>query len=170
MAELVVRTDDPEAADVRALLQAHLAFARRHSPPEDVHALDLPALLGGDISFFTVRAGEELVGFGALRQLDELHAEVKSMHTPAAARGRGAGRAMIDHLVAVARARGCRRLSLETGSMEAFVPARALYAAVGFELCEPFAGYGPSPNSVYMTLELGRRHPTDPGPDQIATS
>lgn len=164
MGEFLVGNDDPQAADVRALLDKHLTFARGQTPPEDAHALDIPGLLAEDVSFFSIRKDGELLGVGALKQLDEGHAEIKSMHTAAAARGRGVGRAMLDHLVAIARSRGCRRVSLETGSMAAFAPARALYASAGFEPCEPFADYGPRPNSFYMTLQLNDRHPpaTDP--------
>ncbi|TML41348.1 MAG: GNAT family N-acetyltransferase [Actinobacteria bacterium] len=154
MGELVVRLDDPRDADIRVLLGEHLAFARRHSPPEDVHALDIAELTAGNVSFFSIRQGGELVGVGAVKQLDEGHAELKSMHTAEAARQRGVGRTMLDHLLGVARSRGCERVSLETGSMAAFAPARALYASAGFERCEPFAQYRPSPNSVFMTLEL----------------
>ena len=159
MDRFIVRIDEPEALDVRALLHEHLAFANRHSPPEDVHALDVTGLLAADVSFFSVREDGVLVGVGALKQIDEEHAEVKSMHTAAAARRRGAGQVMLDHLIAVARSRGCRRLSLETGSMRAFAPARALYSSRGFEACDPFVGYGPSPYSAYMTLDL-----TEPSP------
>lgn len=154
MDQFVVTLDDPRTADVRGLLAQHLAFARQHSPAEDVHALDLTGLLAADMSFFSIRARGELLGIGALRQLDALHAEIKSMHTQAAARGRGVGRAMVDHLVGVARARGCRRVSLETGSMAAFASARALYTSSGFVVCPPFGAYRSSPNSVCMTLEL----------------
>lgn len=154
MREYVVGPDDPRSADVRALLESHLAFAREHSPPEDVHALDATGLVAEDVSFFSVRDDGELLGVGALRQLDESHAELKSMHTAGAARGRGIGRSMLNHLLEVARSRGCRRVSLETGSMAAFAPARALYAAAGFEECEPFASYRHSRNSVCMTLSL----------------
>lgn len=153
--EFIVGIGDPESSDVRALLDEHLAFANQHSPPEDVHALDFTGLLAENMSFFIIREDGELVAIGALKQLDEFHAELKSMHTAEVARGRGVGRVMVDHLVVIARDRGCRRVSLETGSMTAFAPARALYASVGFEVCEPFAGYGPSPNSVFMTVELG---------------
>jgi putative acetyltransferase len=131
-----------------------LAFANEHSPPEDVHALDLTGLLDGDVSFFSFRLDRELLGIGALKLLDENHAELKSMHTTEAARGRGVGRAMVEHLLGVARARGIRRVSLETGTMAAFAPARSLYARAGFEPCEPFGDYRPSPNSTYMTLWL----------------
>jgi putative acetyltransferase len=152
----VVRADDPAAADVQALLAAHLAFAHRHSPPDDVHALDLAGLLAEDVSFFSIREDGALLGIGALKQLDAGHAELKSMHTVETARRRGVGRAMLDHLVHTARARGCARVSLETGSMSGFAPARSLYATAGFEVCEPFGDYRPSPHSVWMTLDLTR--------------
>jgi putative acetyltransferase len=149
-----IALDDPRADDVRALLERHLAFANEHSPPEDVHALDLDGLLRPDISFYSYRVQGELLGIGALKALDEGHAELKSMHTAEAARGRGVGRAMVDHLLGVARARGIRRVSLETGTPEVFVPARSLYASFGFEECEPFGQYFESPWSVCMTLQL----------------
>jgi putative acetyltransferase len=163
MGELVVRPDDPQSPDVRALLAKHLAFNRRHSPPEDVHALDVPELLGDDVSFFSIRHDGELIAIGALKQLDSAHAELKSMHTVERARRRGAGRAMLDYLVGVAQARGCHRVSLETGSMAAFAPARALYASARFESCEPFADYKPSPYSAWMTLALDEGHRSESG-------
>jgi putative acetyltransferase len=124
------------------------------TPPEDVHALDLEGLVEPSLSFFSYRVDGDLLAIGALKHLDDEHAEVKSMHTAAQARGRGIGRAMLDHLLAVARERGYRRVSLETGAMDAFAPARALYASAGFEPSGPFGDYGPSPNSAYMTLVL----------------
>jgi putative acetyltransferase len=150
----VVAPDRPDAADVQSLLTAHLAFAHQHSPREDVHALDVAGLLAPNVSFFSVRSDGELLGVGALKQLDESHGEVKSMHAAAAARGRGVGRAMLDHLLDIARARGYRRVSLETGSMAAFAPAHALYKSAGFTVCEPFGDYWSTPNSVCMTLVL----------------
>ena len=146
--------DHPESADVQALLDKHLAFARLASPPEDVHALDVSGLLAASVSFFSIRADGDLLGVGALMQLDRSHGELKSMHTAQAARGRGVGRAMLQHLVGTARARGYRRLSLETGSMAVFAPARALYRSAGFEVCEPFGAYVLSPHSRYLTLDL----------------
>jgi putative acetyltransferase len=149
-----IAIDDPRADDVRALLVRHLAFARANTPPEDVHALDLDGLLDPAITVYSFRFEGQLLGIGALRHLDAHHAEIKSMHTASTARGRGIGRALVKHLVAVAGARGVQRVSLETGSTPAFAPARSLYAAVGFEPCGPFADYGPSPNSAFMTLVL----------------
>jgi putative acetyltransferase len=157
---LVVEPDDPRRDDIRALLEQHLAFANEHSPPEDVHALDLDGLLDPAIAFFSLRAGSELLGVGALKHLDDRHGEIKSMHTARAARRRGVGRAIVEHLLALASERGYERVSLETGSMDAFLPARALYAGFGFTPCPPFADYPHSPNSICMTLLLADR----PGP------
>jgi putative acetyltransferase len=149
-----IATDDPRNDDVRALLERHLAFANATTPREDVHALDVEALLDPRVTFVSYRAGGAVLGVGALKRLDDEHAEIKSMHTAQEARGRGIARALVAHLVALARERGHRRVSLETGSGPAFAPARALYAGAGFAPCGPFAGYGASPNSAYMTLEL----------------
>jgi putative acetyltransferase len=149
-----IALDDPRAPDVRRLLEVHLTFARGQTPPEDAHAMDVDELVDPSVRFFSLRRDGALIAVGALKRLDSEHAEVKSMHTVASARGRGVGRRMLDHLIAVARAEGYRRLSLETGSMAAFAPARSLYAGAGFVVCEPFADYRPSPNSTYMTLYL----------------
>ncbi len=144
---------------MRSLLERHLEFANEHSPPEDVHALDIDGLLDPSISFFSYRVEGELLGVGALKHLDDGHAELKSMHTAVEARGRGLGRRLLDHLVAIARERGYRRLSLETGTMDAFAPARAMYAKAGFVSCPPFNGYWVSPNSVCMTFALAEETP-----------
>lgn len=154
MPKIDIASEDPRDADVRALLAQHLAFANQHTPPEDVHALDIEGLLDPAITFFTCRADGELLAVGALKQLDERHAELKSMHTAATARGRGIGRLLLDHLISVARDRGMTRVSLETGSMSAFAPARSLYASAGFSSCGPFGDYRPSRNSAFMTLAL----------------
>jgi putative acetyltransferase len=150
--------DDPRSDDVRQLLARHLAFARAQTPREDDHALDPDGLLDPSVTFFSFRRAGELLAVGALKELDPLHVEVKSMHTVQRARRQGIGRAMLEHLLSVARERGYRRVSLETGSMEAFVPARSLYTAAGFVPCEPFGNYRPSPNSTYMTLMLDDRN------------
>ena len=155
MARLSVEVDDPRRADVRLLLEQHRLFASGVMPADDVHALDHDELLDSTITFFSVRADGELLGIGAIKQLDTDHAELKSMHTAIAARRRGVGRALLDHLLAVAAARGVRRLSLETGAGEAFVPARALYEAAGFVPCGPFGAYRATPNNAFMTRFLG---------------
>jgi putative acetyltransferase len=149
-----IAVDDPRASDVRELLERHLEFARCTSPPEDTHALDVDGLLDPAVTFFSFRRAGELLAVGALKRLDRGHAELKSMHTVQAARGLGVGRALLGHLIAVARDRGFERLSLETGSMAAFAPARSLYASAGFQPCEPFGDYRPSRNSTFMTLVL----------------
>ncbi|MGD0811357.1 MAG: GNAT family N-acetyltransferase [Acidimicrobiales bacterium] len=165
MLEGEISIDDPQAADVRALLGRHLAFANLHSPPQDVHALDVAGLLDPAITFYSFRANGELLGVGALKRLDGEHAELKSMHTAEAARGRGIGRAMLVHLLGVARQEGFSRVSLETGSMAAFAPARSMYAKAGFSECAPFGDYIWSPNSVCMTLSLdSKAHGGPSGP------
>ena len=149
-----ISVDDPRAADVRALLARHMATMLAASPPEHAFALDADGLLDPAITFFSFRADGELLGVGAIRELDPEHAEIKSMHTVAAARGRGVGRAVLDHLLGVARARGYRRVSLETGTMPEFAPARALYHSAGFTACGPFDGYPPSEDNCFMTLAI----------------
>ncbi|HSH90543.1 MAG TPA: GNAT family N-acetyltransferase [Ramlibacter sp.] len=136
------------------MLQEHLDNMYELSPPESVHALDLSKLRGPDISFWTVWDDTVLLGCGALKQLSPTHGEVKSMRTPQVLRGKGAGRAVLTHIVAEARSRGYRRLSLETGSQDEFKPAQKLYSSFGFTTCGPFADYKEDPYSVFMTLEL----------------
>ena len=151
---LVIARDNPRAPDVRALLSAHLAFARSLSPPEHVHALEVEGLLDPAVSFFSARKDGGLLGVGALKHLGDGHGELKSMHVDAAARRRGVGRSLVTQLVAEARRRGYRRVSLETGTEDGFAPARALYRGAGFVTCEPFASYTVNPHSVCMTLPL----------------
>ena len=146
--------DDPRTDDVRALLERHLAFALETTPPEHAFALDVDGLIDPAVTFYSLRADGELLGIGAIKQLDLEHGEIKSMHTAQAARGRGVGRAVLGHLLDVARSRGYRRVSLETGTMAEFAPARALYASAGFIACGPFAGYQPSEDNCFMTLPL----------------
>ncbi len=137
-----------------ALLATHLAYARAHTPPGHVHALDLDGLVDPSVTFFAVRRAGELLGVGALRELDASHGELKSMHTVEAARGQGVGTALVAHLLEVAAARRYVRVSLETGTMAAFASARSLYASLGFTPCEPFGDYTRNPHSVCMTLRL----------------
>ena len=146
--------DDPQRAEVAALLKRHLAEMARHSPPESMHALDVEALRSEGMTFWSVWADTELVGCGALKQLNPTHGEIKSMHTASAQLRRGVAASLLAHLIAEARTRGYLRLSLETGSMEAYEPARKLYGRFGFEVCDPFGDYVPDPNSTFMRLEL----------------
>lgn len=155
MPDIVIARDDPRRHDVCLLLEAHLSFAHETSPADHVHALDVERLVEPGVSFFSARRDGTLLGVGALREIEAGHGEIKSMHTTASARGMGVGRAMLGHLLGEAESRGYRRVSLETGTMEAFAPARALYQSAGFRICPPFAEYTVNPFSVCMTLELG---------------
>jgi putative acetyltransferase len=152
--DLVVAVDDPRADDVRALLATHLAFARAVTPPGHVHALEVDALVDPAVTFFSARRDGTLLGVAALRHLDRSHAELKSMHTSERARGQGIGRAIVDHVLAIAVDRGYERLSLETGTGEAFLPAHTLYANAGFVPCAPFGAYTQNPHSTCMTIAV----------------
>ena len=149
-----IRQDDLSGPEIRALLAEHLRSMHALSPPESVHALPLDKLRQPDVTFWTVWSGVELLGCGALRELDTTHGEIKSMRTAQAHRRRGAARAILEHILAEARRRGYMRLSLETGSMAAFEPARRLYAQFGFTSCGPFGDYREDPNSAFMSRAL----------------
>ena len=149
-----IREDDLRGPEVAALLRAHLDQMADQSPPESRHALDLDGLRTADVTFWCAWDGPAPLGCGALKELDPRHGEIKSMHTSAVQRGRGVAAKILTHIIDAARARGYRRLSLETGSMAAFAPARALYERFGFAYCAPFADYRDDPNSVFMTRDL----------------
>ena len=152
--DLIIAVEDPNAGDVRALLERHLTFARGQSPPEHVHALAGGAWPDADLTLFGARRDGSLMGVGAIRRLDETHAELKSMHTRAEARGQGVGQAVLAHLLQVAETRGYQRVSLETGTMDAFAAARSLYRKAGFRPCAPFGPYTVNPYSICMALAL----------------
>jgi putative acetyltransferase len=143
--------DDPR---VRALLEHHLRSALAVTPRGSAHALDVSGLKAPGIRFWTAWDGETLLGTGALKQLPGNEGEVKSMHTLQSRRRSGVGMAMLMHIIDNARALGMKRLNLETGSFDYFMPARALYSRAGFTECGPFAGYVKDPNSTFMTLRL----------------
>jgi putative acetyltransferase len=145
---------DPLAPELALLHQRHAADMHAETPPESIHMLPPGELARPGIDFFILRAEGRPLGMGAVKRIDAGHAEIKSMHVLAEARGRGLSRLMLDHLIAHARAEGYRRVSLETGAEPIFAPARALYARRGFVDCGPFEGYRTDPNSVFMTLEL----------------
>ncbi len=149
-----IERDDLLRPEVRALLNEHLTSMYALSPPESVHALAIDELKKPDVTFWTAWEDGVLLGCGALKELDPTHGEVKSMRTPVKLRRRGAGRAVLAHILAEARARGYRRLSLETGTMDAFKPAQKLYESFGFVYCGPFGPYKEDPYSTFMTLEL----------------
>lgn len=149
-----IKRDDLSGVEIQALLAEHLTDMHRISPRESVHALDLDGLRQPDITFWTVWSGAELLGCGALKELDARHGEIKSMRTANAHRRTGVGKAMLIHILDEAKRRGYDRLSLETGSMKEFEPARRLYASFGFAPCGPFADYWNDPNSVFMTKRI----------------
>src|SRR5512140_324639 len=149
-----IRLDDLSGAEIRALLDEHLRDMALLSPPESVHALDLDGLRAPEITFWTAWANGDLMGCGALKELDPRHGEIKSMRTAVAHRRRGVARAMLRHIIQEAERRSYSRLSLETGSMDGFQPAQQLYQSFGFAYCPPFADYQSDPNSVFMTKTL----------------
>ena len=149
-----IRQDDLTGEEIIELLQEHLRCMARVSPPQSRHALDLEGLRKPDITFWTIWNGPDLAGCGALKELDKEHAEIKSMRTTDAYLRRGVASQVLRHIMGEARRRGYRRLSLETGAMEYFEPARKLYAGFGFAYCGPFGTYKEDPNSVFMSREL----------------
>lgn len=149
-----IRIDDLNGHEVSQLLLEHLQSMRRISPPESVHALDVDGLRKPDVTFWTVWENGELLGCGALKELDPEHGEVKSMRTASQHLRKGVAKRLLEYILDEARRRGYRRISLETGSQKEFEPAHKLYAASGFTFCDPFADYVEDSNSVFMTREL----------------
>jgi len=148
---LEIRQDNLESNQVIALIRDHLAAMEPTAPPESRHALDLDGLRSADVTFWAVWDGETLAGIGALKQLSPEHAEIKSMKTALQYLRKGIASRMLNHLMIEAKLRGYRQLSLETGSMAFFEPARNLYKSFGFTECGPFGTYALDPNSVFMT-------------------
>jgi len=146
--------DDLSGAPTRTLIARHLAGMHANSPPESVHAFDVQKLRQPGVTFWSAWVGEALAGCGALKVLDAERGELKSMRVADAFLGQGIGRAILEHLLAEARARGLRTVWLETGSAPAFVPALRLYESAGFRRCGPFGDYRLDPFSVFMTREL----------------
>lgn len=140
--------------DVRALLAQHFAEMRAGSPPAACHVLPVDDLKVSEIRFFTLRDNSVLLGCGALKRLDPGHAEIKSMRKADSALGRGVGKALLDHIVGVAREEGISRLSLETGSTEQFAAASRLYEREGFERCGPFGDYADTPFTRFFTKSI----------------
>jgi len=151
---LTIRVDDLAGPEIAAFLEEHIIDMRSVSPPESKHALDLDGLRKPEITFWTAWRNGRLAGCCALKQLDEAHGEVKSMRVAKDLRGKGIGSALVDHVIAEARARGYAFLSLETGAMPFFIPAHRVYLRHGFKICGPFGEYKPDPNSLFMTLQL----------------
>ncbi len=149
-----IKTDDLSGSEIYQLLQEHLQSMALHSPPESIHALDLEALRKPEVTFWTVWEDNELLGCGALKELDSSHGEIKSMRTASRHLRKGVAKHLLNHIIKEAKRRSYSRLSLETGSAAAFEPARQLYAGCGFNYCKPFADYVEDPYSVFMTKEL----------------
>lgn len=149
-----INLESPLTPDLTLLMQRHTQAMHAQTPPESIHMMDASKLAAPGIWFFVMRDNGEAIGMGAVKRIDETHAEIKSMHVLAERRGQGLSRLMLDHLVKHAKSLGFSRLSLETGSQSGFAPARGLYAKSGFEECGPFEGYAPDPNSVFMTKQI----------------
>jgi putative acetyltransferase len=151
---LTIAEEHPLTPDLALLFERHTADMHADTPPESIHMMDKGALAAPGIRFFVLRDGGAPLAMGAYKRIDAGHAEIKSMHVLAEARGRGLSRVMLDHLVTMAAADGFTRLSLETGVQPTFVAARGLYERAGFLECPPFEGYELDPNSVFMTKAL----------------
>jgi putative acetyltransferase len=151
---MVIRADNLKGREIAAFLEEHINDMRSVSPPESKHALDLDGLRRPEITFWTAWRGRKLVGCCALKELDATHGEIKSMRVARDVRGKGIGSALVAHVIGEAKARRYSRLSLETGAMPFFEPARRLYGKHGFGRCGPFGSYKHDPNSVFMTLSI----------------
>jgi putative acetyltransferase len=149
-----VRRDDPTNPAVAALLAEHVAEQQGNVPAGFAFALDAGGLAVPEVTFWTVWDGDTLAGFGALKQLDAVIGEVKSMRAARPYRGRGVGHAVLQAIVAEARARAYRALFLETGTSDFYRPAHALYARAGFVPCAAFGDYAESPHNRFFTLTL----------------
>ncbi|MFS3915078.1 GNAT family N-acetyltransferase [Bacillus australimaris] len=151
---MYIQQDELTDGRIGQLITAHVEEMKEHSPPESIHALPLADLKKPDVTVWSVRDGEELLGCGALKELSNEHGEIKSMRTAAFHMRKGVARYMLNHLLQEAERRGYTRVSLETGAMAFFEPARRLYESVGFRYCPPFGSYEEDPNSLFMTKEL----------------
>ena len=149
-----IEIEDLTSPDVHALLREHLAGMHEHSPPGSVHALDLDGLRAKSVTFWTVRSNRELMGCGALKELDPKSGEIKSMRTTKAHLRKGVAAKLLNYMLDEARRRQYKCVNIETGSTDAFKPARLLYERFGFTPCEPFADYEDNSFSVFMTIEL----------------
>ncbi|WP_134683073.1 GNAT family N-acetyltransferase [Brevibacillus migulae] len=151
---MMIKIDDLTGPKVAAFITEHLESLALLSPPESRHALNLEGLKKPEVTFWSAWEQDELLGCGALKELDPGHGEIKSMRTATAHLRKGVSRRILAHIMEEAKRRGYRRISLETGPMDAFEPARRLYESFGFQYCGPFADYKEDPNSVFMTKEL----------------
>ena len=148
------KQDNLTKNSVLEMVKEHLRDMAGHSPPESVHALQIDGLKQPDITFWSAWEGDELVGMGALKELDTSHGEIKSMRTASKHLRKGIASQMLQHILVEAKKRGYNQLSLETGTAQAFDAARKLYERHGFAYCGPFSSYIEDPNSVFMTRKL----------------
>lgn len=149
-----IRTNQLNNDQVIALLQEHHNDMLNHSPVESVHALDISGLLAPDVAFFSLWIDDKPAGICALKALDESHCEIKSMRTSPQFLRRGVAKKLLDHVIEQAKIRGYQRISLETGTAQAFLPAQKMYQSFGFIKCEPFSGYSLDPYSLFMTKKI----------------
>lgn len=149
-----IKLDDLSGKEIFSLLQEHLEDMKATSPPESKHALDLDGLKDSSVKFWTIWDGKELAGCGAFKILDTEHAEIKSMRTSNQYQNKGVASKLLIHIIEQAKLVGLKKLSLETGSMDYFIPAHGLYKKHGFSFCGPFSNYIADPNSIFMSLEL----------------
>lgn len=146
--------DDLSGKEIALFLQEHIQEMKRVSPPESKHALDFDGLKAPEITFWSVYSENRLIGCGALKELDSLHAEIKSMRTSKSSRGQAIASTLLKHIILTAESRGYNTISLETGSMAFFAPARKMYLKHHFQYCTPFDGYKEDLNSVFMSRQL----------------
>lgn len=151
---LDIRVDNLKSPEVVALIREHLASMEFTSPPQSRHALDVEGLQCSNVTFWAMWDGQKLAGVGALKHLTRDHAEIKSMRTASAYLRKGVGSRVLSHILREAKQRGYTRLSLETGAMKYFEPARKLYSEYGFTVCPPFGDYVDDPNSIFMTKHM----------------
>ena len=149
-----IQLDDLTDKKTIELIRTHLVGMAENSPPESIHALNVAGLKQDNITFYSAWEDEDIMGCGALKELTTKHGEVKSMRTVEKHLKKGVARAILLHIINEAKMRGYTKLSLETGSMEAFQPACRLYESFRFTYCEPFDKYTADPNSLFMTLDL----------------
>lgn len=149
-----IKKDDLTGTEVIHLISEHLQGMAQNSPAESIHALNIEGLKKPEITFWTAWDQGELLGCGALKELDQKHGEIKSMRTSSSHLRKGVARTVLQFIIEEAKRRGYEQISLETGSMEAFEPARKLYVSFGFQYCQPFSDYIDDPNSVFMTMKI----------------
>ena len=149
-----IEIDNLESIEVQQLLQEHHQDMLKYSPPESVHALDFSALKSPDVTFWTVWISGELAGCGALKKLDQTHAELKSMRTSHKFIRQGVAAKLLTHMLAIAKSQCYEKISLETGTMDAFIPAQKLYRSFGFQVCQPFSHYRVDPYSMFLTKDI----------------